>query len=113
MDFDSFTVRFGGIRDDGMHKAVVIVGMSEKSGLNRGDIEIPVLFQASLDVSLRELREQAKVLALENLQKATKLLQEFSADQLHSKAQGAFAESKARHADDLQRALLDKLGETP
>jgi hypothetical protein len=112
MEFDSFYIKFGGVSDDGFHDARVIVGFSDETGLNRSDIEIPVRLEANLDGTLRELRDQAKVLALNNLQKAVKLFEQFSADQLHSKAQDALAESKVRADDDLQRVLSEKFGET-
>lgn len=109
MEFDSFYVKFGGINDDGFHNAIVIVGFSDDSGLPRGDIEIPVRLKASLDGSLRELREQAKALALERLREATLLLEQFSTDQLHSKAQDACAERGARIAASFQQDLATKL----
>lgn len=109
MEFDSFYIKFGGLDDEGYHDAKVIVGFSDENGLNRNDIEIPVRLKADLDVSLRELREQAKVLALRNLQTATQLLEQFSADQLHSKGQDAFAESKASADANWTQNLTDAL----
>jgi hypothetical protein len=109
MEFDSFYIKFGGLDDEGYHDAKVIVGFLDENGLNRNDIEIPVRLKADLDVSLRKLREQVKVLALRNLQTATQLLEQFSADQLHSKGQDAFAESKSNADADWTQNLTDAL----
>lgn len=96
MEFDSFYIKFGGIADDGFHDARVIVGFWDDASKQRNDVEIPVRLEVDLDLSLRELRERAKVVALNRLREATQLLEQFSADQLHSKGQDALAESEKR-----------------
>ena len=109
MKYDSFYIKFGGMSDDGFHDATVFVGFAPDQTGHRGDVEIPVRLKADLSVSLRELREQAKVLALEKLQEAAQLLEQFSADQLHSKAQDVLAESRVRDEADFQQSLSAKL----
>lgn len=106
MEFDSFHIRFGGINDAGCHDAKVIVGLADNSGLNRSNIQIDMRFQADLDAPLRELREQVKALALDNLRKALKLLESNSSDQLHLKAQDALSERMAAGAEALDKSIL-------
>jgi hypothetical protein len=112
MEFDSFYINIGGLSDDGYHNATVTIGFWDNDSKCRSDVAVHVRMKAGLDVPLRGLREQAKVLALVKLQEALQLLEQFSADQLHSKAQDALVESKARADDDLQQALSEKFGDT-
>mgnify|MGYP001212025938 CR=1 FL=1 len=108
-NYDLFHVKLGGITDNGMLHGTVTVGFWDDLQSERYNVEVPVRFPANLDASLRELREQAKDAALGLLQKATKLLEEHSADELHQSGQEEFArlgaERDARFQDELARTL--------
>ncbi len=110
MEFDSFYITLGGITDDGSIKGEVIIGFSDDDTLDRGDIEIPFRLKSNLDASLHELREQAKAAVIDRLREATKLLEQFSTDQLHSKAQDAHAEKQKRSAAQFEADLAKTLG---
>jgi hypothetical protein len=112
MEFDSFYINIGGLSDDGYHSATVTIGFWDNDSKRRSDVAVPVRMKADLDGSLRGLREQAKALALVRLQEAVQLFEQFSADQLHSKAQDVLAESKVRADDDLHQVLSEKFGDT-
>ena len=85
-DFDLFQVQLAGVDDAGLLTGKVRIGFWDSQISERSNIEVPVFLQSNLDLSFRELREEAKSQALELLQRAAQLLETNTTDQLHEAA---------------------------